>query len=311
LGNDPDADRLAVAEKVRNVNGDDEWKIFSGNEIAALLADWTWQNFKKKNPNADFSKCCMIASTVSSKFLQAMAKAEGFSFFDTLTGFKWMGNTALSLENDGYTLLFAYEVEIGFLVGNLSYDKDGIRTSAIFAEMSDYHYRNGRTLSQHLQDLRKRYGYFEMNASYFFCHSKPNMDRLFESLRNHPESYPKSLGEYTISSVRDVTKGLDSQQANGLSILPRMPKDHVNFFLQKPSNSFLDDYISIHQRLCGYHPKFRNRAKSEILRGMPKQKRSKRSAQFTHSIVCITNQRMAASIRIRINFLIQQINKYI
>lgn len=33
----------------------------------------------------------MLASTVSSMILKTMAKEEGFSFIETLTGFKWMG----------------------------------------------------------------------------------------------------------------------------------------------------------------------------------------------------------------------------
>lgn len=45
----------------------------------------------------------MISSTVSSKILKTMAKAEGFSFVETLTGFKWMGNKADELMKNGKT----------------------------------------------------------------------------------------------------------------------------------------------------------------------------------------------------------------
>ena len=41
IANDPDADRLAVAEKL-----DDRWHVFSGNEIGALLAHWMLQGSK-------------------------------------------------------------------------------------------------------------------------------------------------------------------------------------------------------------------------------------------------------------------------
>ncbi len=44
----------------------------------------------------------MCASTVSSKMLQAMAQKEGFRFEETLTGFKWIGSCALSLQERGY-----------------------------------------------------------------------------------------------------------------------------------------------------------------------------------------------------------------
>ena len=47
------------------------------------------------------SQCVMLASTVSSKMLAAVAAKEGFQFQETLTGFKWLGNTALGLEQVG------------------------------------------------------------------------------------------------------------------------------------------------------------------------------------------------------------------
>lgn len=37
----------------------------------------------------------MLASTVSSKMLRALANAEGLNFIETLTGFKWMGEFAV------------------------------------------------------------------------------------------------------------------------------------------------------------------------------------------------------------------------
>jgi phosphomannomutase len=228
LANDPDADRLAAAELVTE-GKQSEWRIFSGNEIAALLADWVWQNFKKSNPEVDFSKCCMIASTVSSKFLQSMAHKEGFAFFDTLTGFKWMGNTAIKKISEGFKFLFAFEVEIGFLVGDLSFDKDGVRTAAIFAEMAEHHRLQGKTLVQHLNDLRSRYGYFEMTAAYFFCYSKVSMAKLFDSLRTRETAngYPDTMGDFKVDSIRDTTLGLDTAQPDKISLLPSTPKDQV------------------------------------------------------------------------------------
>lgn len=44
LANDPDADRLAVAEKLE----DGSWKVFNGNELGALLGWWILECYKKK-----------------------------------------------------------------------------------------------------------------------------------------------------------------------------------------------------------------------------------------------------------------------
>lgn len=80
LANDPDADRLAVAEREP---GGHAWHVFTGNELGALLGHWAWCCWRKKNPPpADAAKVCMVGSAVSSKFLARMAAKEGFRFVD-------------------------------------------------------------------------------------------------------------------------------------------------------------------------------------------------------------------------------------
>ena len=117
LANDPDADRLAVAEAEEDGN----WRVFTGNEIAALLAWWTWSQRGEDCPPPD--QCYMLASTVSSKMIGAMARANGFHFEETLTGFKWMGNRAAALQAEGKTVLFSFEEAIGFCLGDTVLDK--------------------------------------------------------------------------------------------------------------------------------------------------------------------------------------------
>lgn len=56
------------------------WKVFSGNEVAALLGWWMFSKWKETHSGADVHKVCMLATTVSSKILQAFARAEGFQF---------------------------------------------------------------------------------------------------------------------------------------------------------------------------------------------------------------------------------------
>ena len=132
LANDPDADRLAVSER----GSDGQWRTFTGDEIGALLAHWQWTQWRRQNPDASSSNVYMLASTVSSSILGEMARQEGFVFEETLTGFKWMGQRAADLRENGSTVLFAYEEAIGFCVGDLLKDKDGLSALACFAEMT-------------------------------------------------------------------------------------------------------------------------------------------------------------------------------
>jgi phosphomannomutase len=51
----------------------------------------------------------------------------GFSYYETLTGFKYIGNLICDVMEKGKEFLFAYEDAIGYLPGPLSFDKDGVR----------------------------------------------------------------------------------------------------------------------------------------------------------------------------------------
>lgn len=97
----------------RSLNCSGEWKVFTGNELGALFGWWMWTRAQQKGQ--DPKTAAMIASTVSSKILQTMAKHEGFLFEETLTGFKWMANRGLQLQKEGYQILFAFEGSLKLL----------------------------------------------------------------------------------------------------------------------------------------------------------------------------------------------------
>ncbi|XP_028162865.1 LOW QUALITY PROTEIN: uncharacterized protein LOC114354594 [Ostrinia furnacalis] len=119
LVNDPDADRLAVAERDHSTKS---WKVFTGNEMGALLGWWLLEQNSKRN---DASEVYVIASVVSSKMLRALVQGKG-EFVETLTGFKWMGNTTLLLAQQGKLPLFAFEEAIGYMCNHRVPDKDGV-----------------------------------------------------------------------------------------------------------------------------------------------------------------------------------------
>ena len=48
LATDPDADRLALAERNAITK---EWTIFSGNEMGALFSWWAFKTYKDRHPN--------------------------------------------------------------------------------------------------------------------------------------------------------------------------------------------------------------------------------------------------------------------
>ncbi|KAK1175339.1 phosphoglucomutase-2-like isoform X1 [Acipenser oxyrinchus oxyrinchus] len=219
LANDPDADRLAVAEK----QDCGEWKVFSGNELGALLGWWIFTCWKEQNTDpCALKEVYMLASTVSSKILRAIALKEGFHFEETLTGFKWMGNRAKQLLDQRKTVLFAFEEAIGYMCSPSVLDKDGVSAAAVTAELSSYLANRNVTLSQQLKAIYEEYGYHITKASYFICHDSKTIKQLFERLRNFEgeNTYPKTCGGFEVCGVRDLTTGYDSSQANKKAVLP-------------------------------------------------------------------------------------------
>lgn len=232
LATDPDADRLAVAEKSDGCG----WKVFTGNELAALLGWWMFFTWKENHSEpADARSIYMLATTVSSKILQAFARIEGFHFEETLPGFKWVGNRIHELSQTGSRVIFSFEESIGFLCGDTVLDKDGVSSAAVVAEMAAYLHNKHLSLSQQLHNIYQTYGYHLSKTSYVICNDPPTIQRIFSRIRNFDGSgsYPKTCGGVQIVHVRDVTTGYDSSQPDLRSVLPVSRSSHmITFTLQ-------------------------------------------------------------------------------
>ena len=212
IANDPDADRFAVAERL----GTGEWHQFTGNQVGVLLASHVLETY-----TGDKNKLAMLASTVSSRMLAAMATKEGFYFKETLTGFKWLGNIAQDLRRDGYEAAFAYEEAIGYMFPSVVWDKDGIATAAVFLTAYLRWTEQGLTPWKKLQTLYEKYGYFEDANTYLISPSPEITSGVFEDIRKlNDGSRPEYIGRRKIHRWRDLTIGHDSATTDNIPDLP-------------------------------------------------------------------------------------------
>jgi phosphomannomutase len=152
LVNDPDADRLGVA--VRGADG--AYVTLSGNEIGVLLAD----HVMRHDAPGDASRL-FVTTLVSSQMLARMAADRGARYAETLTGFKWIANRALDLEaQDGLRFAFGYEEALGYTVGTVVRDKDGIGAALVMAELAAGLKAAGQTPLDRLAELARAHGLF-------------------------------------------------------------------------------------------------------------------------------------------------------
>lgn len=204
LANDPDADRLAVAE--RKVDG--SWHIFTGDEIGCLLG---CELYRRSQTLLDASSKVpvMCASTVSSKFLKAFAHAKGFHFEETAPGFKWIGSTAKRLHGQAvpgsngrqYEHIFSYEESIGYCCGGVVFDKDGISAAIVVAQLVYELYGKNMTLMDQLQQLYHEYGEFVSFNGYFRVTDMEKIPLLLNRLAS-----VDIVEAFTVTSVNCVRK---------------------------------------------------------------------------------------------------------
>lgn len=210
--NDPDADRLAVA--VRTQSGD--YHMLTGDMIGVLLADYLL--------SMDHDFVPIVCTTiVSSSLLGKMAAVAGANFHETLTGFKWLANTAMDDEDEAGSrqFLFGYEEALGYAPGRLVRDKDGLSALLAFAQMTDKLAQRGLTVLDQLENIYRNHGlYLTAQRSIAL---QPGSASTGDSLRANP---PKSIAEILVNSTDDLSKGVRTF-ANGDSESLNFPASDV------------------------------------------------------------------------------------
>ncbi len=151
IANDPDVDRLALA--VRDGRG--AYVQLTGNQVGALLGHYLLTEGAREGSRL------VVASLVSSPMLGVIARAHGVHYEETLTGFKWITNRAMEIEREtGARFVFGFEEALGYTVGTVVRDKDGISAAVIAAELAAVRRAEGKTLLDELEALARRYGLF-------------------------------------------------------------------------------------------------------------------------------------------------------
>lgn len=199
LANDPDADRLAVA-----VPHGDGYTMLTGNQIGLLMADRLLEAW------AGSTTPIVINSIVSSPMLGKIAALHDARFEQTLTGFKWISNAAMDLEAAGEgTFLFGYEEALGYTVGSVVRDKDGMSAALLFADMAVELDGDGRTIVDRLADLYRRAGLWVSGQTSVLRPGSEGEQEIVVAMRRIGEDAPERLGERTVTGVTDYRRGAD------------------------------------------------------------------------------------------------------
>ncbi|PMN26862.1 phosphoglucomutase [Vibrio splendidus] len=196
--NDPDADRFAVAVRTDDTARTDDasYKMLTGDQVGVLFAHYLLSKPHTKNQ-------LVGNSIVSSTLLEKVAQSHGATYFQTLTGFKWLANIGMQLEDEQNEFLFAYEEALGYTIGTQVRDKDGLSAIVVFAQLVEELKSQGRTVWDLLAQISFEHG-VHTNAQRSIA-LYPDSPSIGSKLR---AAQPKAINGVAISVIEDLQSSL-------------------------------------------------------------------------------------------------------
>jgi phosphomannomutase len=223
LANDPDADRLAVAVP----EGGGAFRQLTGNEVGVLLGHYLLTEKPAATPPRPRA---VLASIVSSPLLGRIAASLGVRYEETLTGFKWIANRAMELEREGVEFVFGYEEALGYCVGDVVRDKDGISAALLAAEMAAVLRERGRTLQSELEAIGRRWGVFtstQVNVTRKGTSGAAELRAMMDRLRASP---PGRVAGDEVVAVTDYEARTRVDRRAGTTAPVTLPRSNVLSF---------------------------------------------------------------------------------
>ncbi|MEI5983351.1 phospho-sugar mutase [Sphingobacterium sp. PU5-4] len=224
MATDPDADRVGVAIKLPS----GEYQLINGNQIGSLLTYYVLSS--KKDLGQLKANDYIVKTIVTSNLFSDIAESFDVKFYETLTGFKFIGEVMTKVQGkENY--LVGGEESYGFLVGDLVRDKDAVNACAFIAEMAAYFKNQGKSLFDVLISLYMKYGYYKEKLTSLTKKGKAGADEIKQMMADLRADLPKELGGIAVSEVRDYEKGEATDMKTGQKSKIDLPKSDVLQFI--------------------------------------------------------------------------------
>ena len=225
LATDPDCDRVGIA-----VPDGDDYALFTGNEVGALLLEYVARERKAmgtlpKDPVA-------VKTIVTTDITQKIADKYGIKLIEVLTGFKFIGEQIgfLEKDNEADRYIFGFEESYGYLAGSYVRDKDAVVASMLICEMAAFYRTKGITLLQAREELYKQYGNYMHSQESFQCEGASGMEKMKEIMAGLRANAPKEIGGLKTVSVADYAASEQTDCATGAKTVLTLPKSDVLAF---------------------------------------------------------------------------------
>lgn len=245
LATDPDCDRVGIAVPY---NG--EYKLLSGNDVGALLLDFT---LARRTENGTLpNKPVAVKTIVTTELCRKIADNYGCELRDVLTGFKFIGEQITELEKKGEEnrFVFGFEESYGYLGGSYVRDKDAVIGSMLICEMVAYYKAEGKGLIDVLDMLYKKYGYYLCSQKSFTCEGESGMNRIKGIMESIRAEAPSVINGHKAVRFDDYETSVSRNMCDGSERKITLPRSNVLAF-------YMEDGSSLIVRPSGTEPKIK------------------------------------------------------
>ncbi len=243
LATDPDADRVGIAVK----NTDNEFVLLNGNQTGSLLINYLLTAWEEKGKLT--GKEYIVKTIVTSNLIEEIAKAKNVTYYNTLTGFKYIGELMTKFEGK-QTFIGGGEESYGYLIGELVRDKDAVVSAAFIAEMTAFYKDKGTSLFEAMIEMYLQYGFYKEKLISITKKGKSGAEEIkamMETFRTNP---PATLGGSKVVTVKDYERQIETDIATKSTSAIELPKSDVLQFIT-------EDGSIISARPSGTEPKIK------------------------------------------------------
>ena len=223
LATDPDADRVGIA--VRDHDG--SYRLISGNEDGVMLTDYILSNRKANGTMPE--NPVVVKTIVTSKLIEKLCEKYGAELRNVLTGFKYIGEVILGLEQKGEEdrYMFGFEESYGYLAGTYVRDKDAVVASMLICEMAATYKKQGKTLAQVIDGLYEEFGYYMNKTLSFEFEGAQGMQKMADIMSGLRDNAPAEIAGRKVVKTADYKLSVEKDIVSGEEKTINLPKSNV------------------------------------------------------------------------------------
>lgn len=243
MATDPDADRVGIAVK----NDEGNFVLLNGNQTGTLLIHYMLTAWEKAGKLTD--KEYITKTIVTSYLIDKIAASKNVECFNTLTGFKYIGEIMTRLEGERQ-FIAGGEESYGYLVGEHARDKDAVVSCTMIAEMTAFYKDQGSSLYDGLIDLYLEYGIYKEKLIAITKKGKSGAEEIKAMMDRYRSAPPTTLGGAKVATIKDYKSSVSTDVQTGETSKIDLPSSNVLQF-------FTEDGSIISARPSGTEPKIK------------------------------------------------------